>query len=209
MARVPSARLVWNTRAWGSIAAMAITFLSALFIPLQYTIFLGAALSLGLYVVASAKKVRLQQVVRLEDGGWEVREVAKELKPNDVNVFVIQGLDFFAEVPALEEQIPAARGVAGAVVVLILRDMQQITSTAVRWLERYAKDLQANGSLLMLADVNPAVLDVLKKSGALDLIGEQNVFPASARVLEPEQQAWAAAQQWLKQRPAPDVGTGS
>ena len=209
MARVPSARLVWSTRAWGSIVAMALTFLSALFIPLQYTIFLGAALSLGLYVVASAKKVRLQQVVRLEDGGWEVREVAKELKPNDVNVFVIQGLDFFAEVPALEDQIPAARGVAGAVVVLILRDMQQITSTAVRWLERYAKDLKANGSLLMLADVNPAVLDVLKKSGALDLIGEQNAFPASPRVLDPEQQAWAAAQQWLKQRSAPDEGPGS
>jgi SulP family sulfate permease len=209
IARVPSARLVWNTRAWGSIAAMAITFLSALFIPLQYTIFLGAALSLGLYVVASAKKVRLQQIVRLEDGGWEVREAAKELKPNDVNVFVIQGLDFFAEVPALEDQIPAARGVASAVVVLILRDMQQITSTAVRWLERYAKDLQANGSLLMLADVNPAVLDVLKKSGALELIGEQNVFSASPRVLETEQQAWAAAQQWLKQRSAPDAGSGS
>lgn len=209
MARVPSARLVWNTRAWGSIAAMAITFLSTLFIPLQYTIFLGAALSLGLYVVASAKKVRLQQVVRMEDGGWEVREAAKELKPNDVNIFVIQGLDFFAEVPALEDQLPAARGVAGAVVVLILRDMQQITSTAVRWLERYAKDLKANGSLLMLADVNPAVLDVLKKSGALELIGEQNVFPASPRVLEPEQQAWAAAQQWLQQQSAPDAGTGS
>ena len=61
--------------------------------------------------------------------------------------------------------------------------MQNVTSTAIRWLERYAKELKANGSLLMLADVNPAVVDVLKKSGALDAIGEQNVFPASPRVL--------------------------
>ena len=61
----------------------------------------------------------------------------------------------------------------------------------------------------LLADVNPAVLDVLRKSGALELIGEQNAFPASPRVLEPEQQAWAAAQQWLKQRSAPDEGSGS
>ena len=57
MARVPSARLVLSTGAWGSIVAMALTFVSAVFIPLQYTIFLGAALSLGLYVVASARKV--------------------------------------------------------------------------------------------------------------------------------------------------------
>ncbi len=199
-ARVPSARLVWSTRAWGSIAAMAITFLSALFIPLQYTIFLGAALSLMLYVVASAKKARLQQAVRLEDGGWEMREVAKEMKSNDVNVFVIQGLDFFAEVPVLEDQMPSARGAANAVVVLVMRDMQHITSTAIRWLERYARDLKAGGSLLMLADVNPAVLDVLKKSGALGIIGEENVFPATDRVLEAERQAWDAAQRWLAQQ---------
>jgi SulP family sulfate permease len=211
MARVPSARLVWGTRAWGSILAMAITFLSASFIPLQYTIFLGAALSLGLYVVASARKARLQQAVHLEDGGWEMREVAKALKPNEVNIFVIQGLDFFAEVPTLDDQMPAARGVSNAVVVLVLRDMQKVTSTAIRWLERYAKDLKANGSLLMLADVNPAVLDVLKKSGAADAIGEQNVFPASPRVLGAENVAWEAGQRWLQQRAAagPGIGTES
>lgn len=202
MARVPSARLVWSTRAWGSIAAMAITFLAALFIPLQYTIFLGAALSLGLYVIASARKARVQQAVRLADGGWEMREGAKELKSNDVNVFVIQGLDFFAEVPALEDQIPAARGVANAVVVLVLHDMQQITSTAIRWLERYANDLKTNDSLLVLADVNPAVLDVMQRSGALGVVGEENVFPATPRILEAEQQAWDRAQQWLKQHTA-------
>lgn len=202
MARVASARLVWSTRAWGSIAAMAITFLAALFIPLQYTIFLGAALSLGLYVIASARKARVQQAVRLADGGWEMREAAKELKSNDVNVFVIQGLDFFAEVPALEDQIPAARGVANAVVVLVLHDMQQITSTAIRWLERYANDLKTNDSLLLLADVNPAVLDVMQRSGALGVVGEENVFPATPRILEAEQQAWDRAQQWLKQHTA-------
>ena len=200
MARVPSARLVWSTRAWGSIIAMTLTFVSAVFIPLQYTIFLGAALSLGLYVVASSRKVRLQQAVRLDDGGWEMREAAKALKPNDVNVFVIQGLDFFAEVPTLDDEMPPARGVSNAVVVLVLRDMQKVTSTAIRWLERYAKELKANGSLLMLADVNPTVLDVLKKSGAADAIGEQNVFPASPRVLGAENVAWEAGQRWLQQR---------
>jgi sulfate permease, SulP family len=48
VARVPSARLVLRTGAWAPVAAMAITFLSALFIPLRYTIFLGAGLSLVL-----------------------------------------------------------------------------------------------------------------------------------------------------------------
>ena len=202
MARVPSARLVWSTRAWGSIIAMTLTFVSAVFIPLQDTIFLGAALSLGLYVVASARKVRLQQAVRLEDGGWEVHEAPKALASHQATVMVVQGLDFFAEVPTLDDQMPPARGASNAVVILVLRDMQTLSSTGIKWLERYAKELTANGSVLMLADVNPKVMDVLKKSGALDAIGEQNIFPASPRILEAENVAWEAGRRWLQQRSA-------
>lgn len=206
MARVPSARLVINTGAWGSIVAMALTFFSALFIPLQFTIFLGAGLSVLLYVVASARKFRLQQAVRLPDGGWEIRGAPKELTPNQATVIVVQGLDFFAEVPALQDQMPSARGVSRAVVILVLRDVNKMTSTAISWLRRYAEELKANGGLLILADVNPDVLDVMKKSGALAIIGEQNIFPATTRILEAEQQSWDAAQQWLKQEQSSTPG---
>lgn len=199
VARVPSARLILRTGAWEPIAAMAITFVSALFIPLQYTIFLGAALSLILYVVASANKFRLQQAVRLDDGGWEMHDAPKTLASRAVTVIVVQGLDFFAEVPTLDEQMPAARGSSGAVVVLVLRDMRNITSTAIKWLQHYAKELRSGGSVLMLADVNPAVHATLQKSGALEQLGSENVFAATARVLEAENLAWAAAQKWLAQ----------
>ena len=181
---------------------MVITFLSALFIPLQYTIFLGAALSLGLYVVASSRKFRLQQAVRLEDGGWEVHEAPKELAASQATVMVVQGLDFFAEVPTLDDQMPPARGASNAVVILVLRDMQTLSSTGIKWLERYAQQLKANGGLMILADVNPAVHQVLKKSGALAVLGEKNVFPATGRILAAEEAAWQAAQEWLQQNPA-------
>ncbi|NTU63250.1 MAG: SulP family inorganic anion transporter [Chloroflexi bacterium] len=198
LARVPSAKLVIRTGAWGPIVAMALTFFSALFIPLQDTIFIGAILSLLLYVGASSRKFKLQQAVRLQDGGWEMQDAPKALTPNQATVLVIQGLDFFAEVPTLDDQMPPARGVSNAAVILVVRDMHQITSTAIKWLERYAKNLQAAGGVLMLADVNPKVLDTLKKSGALDIIGAENVFPATKRVLDAENTAWNAAQAWLK-----------
>jgi SulP family sulfate permease len=209
MARVPSAWLVIRTGAWGAIVAMALTLISALFIPLQFTIFLGAGLSLILYVVASANKVRLHEVVHLDDGGWEVREAPGELRPNQVTVLVVQGLDFFAEVPVLEDKMPEARGVTNAVVILILRDMSRITSTGIRWLERYAGQLQANGGLLILADIDPMVIEELRASGALDVVGPDNVFPATARVLEAERTAWDAAQEWLRERLAGDQGIES
>lgn len=198
MARVPSARLVLRTGAAGPIVAMALTFFSALFIPLQYTIFLGALLSVLLYVVASANKLRLQEAVRLDDGGWEMQDAPKELKSGQTTVLVVQGLDFFAEVPVLDDQMPSPRGVSGAVVILVTRDMQTLTSTGIKWLERYAKELQNNGSLFILADINPPVLHALRASGVLAAIGEANVFPATTRVLAAEEMAWEAAQAWLQ-----------
>ncbi len=199
MARVPSARLVFRTGEWGPIVAMTLTFITAQFIPLQDTIFIGAVLSLLLYVAASARKFNLQQAVRRQDGGWEMNDAPKTLAPNQATVLVIQGLDFFAEVPTLEDQMPPARGVSNAAVILVVRDMRQTTSTALKWLERYAKSLRANGSVLMLADVNPKVLETLKKSGTLEIIGTDNVFPATPRVLDAENMAWDAAQAWLTQ----------
>jgi len=199
MARVPSAQLVLRTGAWGPIAAMALTFISALFIPLQYTIFLGAVLSLLLYVGASSRKFTLQQAVRLEDGSWEVQDVPKELMPNQTTMLVVQGLDFFAEVPALEDQLPAVQGASNSVVVLILRDMHHVSSTAIKWLERYAQILKDNGGRLLLADVDPDVINTLKKSGAVDIVGEENIFPSTRKVLAAENMAWEAAQKLQQQ----------
>ena len=211
VARIPSAQLVLRTGEWGPIAALALTFFSALFIPLQFTIFLGAGLSLLLYVVAASRKTRLRQAVRHDDGAWEISEAPIDLPSNAVTVLVVEGLDFFAEVPALNDQLPAARNTSHAAVVLILRDVQDLSSTGIKWLEHYARELQAQGSLLLLANVRQTVLETLKKSDSLAVIGEENVFPATSLMLASEEQAWAAAQKWLKQdsKTAPVVETDS
>lgn len=203
LARIPSARLVIRSADVGSILAMALTFVSALFIPLQWTIFLGAALSLLLYVAASSHKLRLQEAVRFDDGSWEIREAPTKLNSGQVTVIVVQGLDFFAEVPALDDQMPPARGVSNAVVVVVLRDTNRMTSTAIGWFQRYAQSLKSNGSVLMLADVNPKVMQTLTHSGAVNIIGKENIFLATVRVLDAENMAWSAAQAWLQAHPAP------
>ena len=82
--------------------------MAALFVPLQDTIFLGVLLSLLLYVGASSHKLRLREAVREPDGSWLVQDLPKVLPPHAVTVIVVQGLDFFAEVPVLDDQMPPA-----------------------------------------------------------------------------------------------------
>ena len=187
--RVPSAQLIFRTGEWGPIAAMAITFLTALFILLQYTIFLGVALSLILYVVASSKKFQLQQIVRMKDGNWETSEAPKTLASGQATVIVVQGLDFLPRrrrwmTSCPPHAAPRVRSQSSFCAICIT-----IPSTAIRWLERYAKSLKAEGGLLILTDVNAEVMERLKKRGALEAIGAEHIIPATTRVLGAENEA--------------------
>ena len=177
LARVPSMKLVVQT-SWGSTAAMVLTFVTALLIPLQWTIFLGAGLSLVLYVYASSKTVRVHQLVRNDKGMFEEREVPETYPSNASTIISIGGQAFFAEVPVLEEELPALEGTQNAVVIFRLRGREHGGSTGLRWLERYQADLKAVNSTLMLSDLEPVFYAELEKIGVLEIFGKENVFKA-------------------------------
>ena len=93
-------------------------------------------------------------------------------------IISLGGLNFFAEVPILEEYLPDAQETKNAVVILRLRGNEHIGSTAVKWLERYNNDLREGGNLLMLAGVQSNLIEELDKVGLSDAIGRENIFEA-------------------------------
>ena len=84
----------------------------------------------------------------------------------------------------------------GSVVILRLRDRDEVGSTFIRIIERYAQTLQAQGNLLMLSGLNQHVLAQLEDTDLLDLIGDENVFPAKARFGASIEQALERAETW-------------
>jgi SulP family sulfate permease len=193
LARVPDAKLVLRTSK-GSVAAGLLTFLSALFIPLQWTIFLGAGLSLILYVVASSKRVRLYQLVKNEDGRWEERAMPEAFVSNGITAVTFEGFEFYAEVPVVAEMMPPVRDVTGAVIILRLRGTEMVHSTAVKWLEKLVEDLEVGNNQVMLAGVEPHLMEVFEKTGFTELVGEDNVFVAEPGIGASMDAAWDAAQ---------------
>ena len=196
MARVPSMKLVIQT-SWGSTAAMALTFVTALLIPLQWTIFLGAGLSLILYVFASAKAVRVHQLVRNDKGMFEEREVPETYPSSAATIISIGGQAFFAEIPVLEEELPTMEDTENAVVIFRLRGREHAGSTGVRWLERYVADLKDANNTLMLSDVEPVFYGELERIGVLDAFGKENVFKAQPSLAGSLGQALDAADKLL------------
>ena len=197
LARVPDARLVLGT-SWGSVAAGLLTFISALFIPLQWTIFLGAGLSLVLYIMATSKQVGLHSLVKNENGRWEEQDVPEEFASNEITAIAVEGLDFFAEVPVLEDEMPSVRDLTGATIILRLRGLETVASTGLKWLETFLKDLQAGNNHLLLAGVEPHVMEIFKKTGFRDLVGEENIFLAEPGYGVSLDAAWDAASVWLE-----------
>jgi SulP family sulfate permease len=202
-ARIPSAKLVY-TSSWGSAAAGLLTFVSALFIPLQYTIFLGAALSLLLFIAASASNSRLFQLARGEDGHWQEHDLPQIFPSNQATVVAHEGANFFAEVPAIMSKMPSLEGITGAVIIWRLRGLEEIHSTFLKQLSLFARNAQAGGNRFMLEGVGAHVMTTMEKTGILDEIGRDNVFPVQPGIGAALDKAWEEAQAWLAKR-SPDA----
>lgn len=196
--RVPQALTVWNTSRFSGVV-MILTFLATLIIPLQFAVLVGVAFSVVLHVARQSNKVVLTQIVPVPGGLPEEQPAPKTLPSNQVTMLQIYGSLFFAAAKSLEEMLPALDDTTHAALLIGLRGRDEIGSTFVTVLERYTKDLHAHDSKLMLVGVSPDIYSQLVRSGLRALIGDENIFPATAQLGGPMNRALAAANQWLGQ----------
>jgi SulP family sulfate permease len=199
--RIQPAVTIWNT---GRVSAtvMVMTFVATLFLPLQYAVVLGVALSIVLYVVQQSNRVVITQWVLTPRGWPEERPAPKELPSHQFTLLQVYGSLFFAAAKSLEEMLPTVDNTTRAVVALGLRGSPEVGSTFITVLQRYAAALQARDSKLMLVGIDQPVREQLAKTGVLKLIGGENVFLATPQLGEAMNQAAAAAYAWLGESPA-------
>jgi SulP family sulfate permease len=198
MIKVDRIETVWHTGPVPLIV-MVVTFVATLFLDLQIAVALGVVLTFLLFVFRSAEAVRIERIVPLGDGMFAEGVVPEELSSGEIVVLHPIGSLFFAGAAEFEEHLPDIGEARRAVVVFRLRDRDEVGSTFIRAVERYARELQAQGNKLMLTGLNKRVLEQLEKTEILDLIGEENVFMARARFGATTGEALAAAEAWISQ----------
>ncbi|MCX5414969.1 SulP family inorganic anion transporter [Streptomyces sp. NBC_00059] len=185
-----------------SSAAMLLTFLATTQLPLQQAIVLGAVLSLLLYCVQAARQARLVALRRTPgptggSGQWETAEPPAALAPGSVTVLDYAGSSFFAELPRIENQLPAVDGARGAVLVLTVRALPDVPSSAMlKVLDRYAARLDDQGGRLILCGVQPALRQLLERSGTAARLGPGGIVPATPQLLGPLETALTEAHRW-------------
>ena len=173
--------LAWRT-------SRANTFLAALVIAigiledLTMAIFAGVLLSLLAFAVRAATDVRVVELRPDDDGDWSERPVPSRFDPGSTAVLEVRGNLYFATVYSFDEILPEAGSLDGVTLILRVRDRQLQSLTGLSWLEGYAERVKAAGGRLALADVDKATLDVLRRTGAAEVIGPDNLFEAGDRI---------------------------
>ena len=192
MINVPRLRLVWHTGV-ASRSIMLITLVATLFLPIQYAVAVGVVLHLLLYVYTSAEAVRIERIVIDENGDFLEADVPDVLTDEEIVMLQPVGSLFFAGAAEFEEALPDVGDAHHAVVIIGLRDRDEVGSTFIRFLERYDDELHAQDNLLMLAGVDDHVTLQLERTGLLDQIGPENVFPVQPAFGAATEDAYVAA----------------
>ena len=189
--------MVWKT---GMVqrAVITLTFLAALFIPLQYAVLLGVALAVLLYVFQQSNTVNVK-AWEIGPGQYPVEKDPPAVVPGgQVTILMPYGSLFYAAAPVFSAQLPEVTDATRhAAVILTLRGQTDVGSTFLKALTRYTEQLGQQDSKLMLAGVEPSVLTQMERVGILQTIGRAAVFPASEGIGEALLQAVEAAEQWI------------
>ena len=196
MINMNAIQTVWQTNPV-SRAIMLITFGSTLIMPLQYAVFLGVAISILLVVFQQSNTLRVVEWV-LGESGWPIeRPAPKRLKSKKVTVLFIYGNLFYAAADTFEKSLPVVEGARQPVVILLLRGFEEVGSTVSEVFRRYLLALKANQGKLILAGVSKALRNQLQRTGMVDLIGKENIFPETKTIGESGNAAFRAATDWL------------
>ncbi len=173
--KVDAIRKVWHTSAT-SRWLMLITLIATLIIPLQWAIFLGVALSIAVFTYRQSENATIVEVTSTENGLPLEQSAPLTLTSGRVVVLNLYGSLFFAGARNIEEDLPQPNDARHAVVILSLRGHNELGSTFIGVIERYAAALQAHDCTLILVSVTPNALDQLDDTDTLDGLGKENVF---------------------------------
>jgi len=200
-------RSVWLTGPVQKVV-LVVTFALTMVIPLQYAVLVGVGLSVVLHVVRQSNQVVIKLRQRNAEGHVLELDPPAVLPADEVVLLQPYGSLFFAAAPVFESLLPTPTTAStNSVVILRLRGRDDLGTTFMDVLGRYADALAAVGSKLVLVSTNDYIEEQLDVAGVTAKIGPSNVYRADLRVGAAMDRADADARAWIaRDQPGRDAG---
>ena len=176
----------WHTHKHDGIASV-VTFIATLaFAPhLDNGIMVGAGLAIILYLYRTMTP-RVAILGRHPDG--TLRDVKVHNLSVSENIIALRydGSLYFANVPYFEDAVlEAVANNPRAIHLLIVSDgINQLDASGDEVIHHVVERLRSNGIRVTFSGLKKQVLDVMRQSGLLDYIGQDNIFADEERALE-------------------------
>jgi SulP family sulfate permease len=159
---------------------MVATFLLTVIVDLTVAIEVGMVLAAFLFMRRMAEVTNVSAVTReLEEEGddydTDPNAVRRRVVPDGVEVYEINGPFFFGAAETFRDTLSAVAR-RPQVLVIRMRNVPAIDSTAMAALRDLVRRGRAQGTLVLLSDVHAQPLVALGRSYLLDEIGESNIF---------------------------------
>ena len=190
-------KAVWKTGTMQQ-TVMGVTFLLTLAIPLQWAVMVGVGISVILVVITQANRVTVKRRTIPEPGVYVEVDPPATVPPNEVVILQPYGSLFFASAAVFEEALPEVTPESiNSVVILRLRGRSDLGTTFMDVLARYAEDLAAVGSKLVLVSADQQLIEQFNVTGVTAAVGEENVYPTDDRVGAAVAEAAEDATNWI------------
>ncbi len=169
------------------VAVMCLTFGLTILIDLTVAVYVGVLLAAILFMKRMSD---VTQVVSLNQEGETLAEHVEHVAdiphlaaPQGVQVYEIDGPFFFGVADRFQTVLNSVEA-RPRVYILRMNMAYAIDSTGINALESFYKRCDKGGSLLLLSGVRSKALQVMRRMGTLDMIGERNVFDTVDRAIE-------------------------
>jgi len=154
---------------------LIVTLLSTLILPLHTAIFMGVAISVMLYL-HQASRPELVEYDFTPEGELTESEAGHRTNPL-ISIVHVEGELFFGAAELFRSQIQRTCSDPNLrVIVLRMRNARRLDATSVIALEELVKFMHSAQRHLIISGATAKVAKVLTRSGAIEVIGKENIF---------------------------------
>jgi SulP family sulfate permease len=155
-----------------------ITLLATLMLPLHVAIFVGIGVSVVLYLRKASRPSLVEYEFNEEGHLLEARQGGRQHPA--ISIVHVEGELFFASAELFRTQIQRSCADPNLrIVILRLKNARHVDATCAMAIEELVRTLRADGRDLIVSGVVKDLYRVLKDSGLVEVIGKDNIFPAS------------------------------